>query len=173
MSMWIDEGRFITALQAALATFPHPFGAVTGPGRSGAVAASYASYLTGRPFVPFGQPFPGPVLVIDTATMSGQTLRKAVRKVEKTGSIAYGLAVYASPVDRYHFWYERPFDGLVDKPVGLVSPPRSDWSPVATYYWWKWLPWTGPMPKPNDGCSRVLWTLWIVISLAIALVILT
>lgn len=164
--MWIDEGRFITALQAALATFQHPFGAVTGPGRSGAVAAAYASYLTGRPFVPFGQPFPGPILVIDTATMSGQTLRKAVRKVEKTGSIAYGLAVFASPVDRYHFWYEKPFAGPVDNSVPF-DLPRSDWSPVATYFWWKWLPWSGPMPKPNDRTSCLIWILWILISLIV------
>jgi hypothetical protein len=168
MTQWIDEGRFITALQAALATFQHPFGAVTGPGRSGAIAAAYASYLTGRPFVPFGQPFPGPILVIDTATMSGRTLRKAVRKVEKTGSIAYGLQVYASPVDRYHFWYERPFVSPVDNSVDLAFPyPRYDWSPMATFFWWKWFPWSGPMPKPNGCASCAVWILWILIALAL------
>lgn len=165
MSIWIDEGRFITALQAALATFPHPFGAVTGPGRSGAVAAAYASYLTGRPFVPFGQPHPGPILVIDTATMTGRTIRKAARKIEKLGSVVYTLQVFASPVDRYHFWYEKPFVQPVDNSVVIFDTPRFDWSPSASYLWWKWFPWSGPMPKANGCGTCMVWIIFGIIAI--------
>jgi hypothetical protein len=159
VSIWIDEGRFITALQAALATFQHPFGAVTGPGRSGAIAASYASYLTGRPFVPFGQPFPGPILVIDTATKSGRTLRKAVRKVEKTGSIAYGLQVYASPVDRYHFWYERPVVGPVGNLVQIGG-----WSLAEWWVWQALNPWSNSPPPSQNPMGCAVWAITFLIA---------
>lgn len=103
--MWIEEAEFAERLRKAVSGFT--FDAVTGPGRSGAVAAVYASYASHRPFVPFGQPYPGVVLVIDTVCRSGKTLRKAVRRLERLGIETISLSVYGSPPERHHFWYER------------------------------------------------------------------
>lgn len=80
---------------------------VTGPGRSGAVAAVYASYRLGIPFIPYGEmDLPDklkPILIIDTALKSGRTLRKAMKKY----STNLGIAVYNEITDgRVHFWYE-------------------------------------------------------------------
>lgn len=80
--------------------------AVTGPGRSGAVAAVYASYILGVPFIPYGQVFPGHILVIDTVAQSGKTLRKAVAKLKKTHASVTALSVYKQQ-ERLHFWYEQ------------------------------------------------------------------
>src|ERR1700724_3312508 len=64
-------------------------GAVTGPGRSGAVAAVYASHMLGVPFIPYGMRCPEhfQLLIVDTARESGRTLRKAAKRYE-----------YANPV---------------------------------------------------------------------------
>jgi hypothetical protein len=81
-------------------------GSVTGPGRSGAVAAVYASHILGVPFIPYGQPAPislGRILVIDTAIESGTTLRKAGRRYAEGNPIM--LACYHEP-PRVRFWYE-------------------------------------------------------------------
>jgi hypothetical protein len=84
---------------------------VTGPGRSGAVAAVYASHILRIPFVPF-VPFGTPascwtprhaLLIIDTATESGKTLRKAARKY--AGCCPLVAAVFHEP-PRVAFWYE-------------------------------------------------------------------
>lgn len=80
---------------------------VTGPGRSGAVAAVYASHILSIPFVPFGQ-MPKDLdraLVIDTAIESGATMRKAVRKYTNYAPIP--VAIYQEP-PRVTFWYEAP-----------------------------------------------------------------
>ncbi len=77
---------------------------VTGPGRSGAVAAVYASHILRIPFIPFGSRAPsGKLLIIDTATESGKTLRKAARKYFNNETII--LSVYNEP-PRVAFWYE-------------------------------------------------------------------
>ena len=55
-------------------------GAVTGPGRSGAIAAVYASHMLGVPFIPHGAPAPtelGRLLIVDTAMETGKTIRKS------------------------------------------------------------------------------------------------
>lgn len=79
--------------------------AVTGPGRSGAVAAVYASHILGIPFIPYRNPVPkkfdGKMLVIDTATWTGSTIRKAGRRYPG----AQILVVYNEP-PMVRFWYE-------------------------------------------------------------------
>lgn len=78
------------------------FGCVTGPGRSGAIAAVYASHYLGIPYIPLcGTGFKQPVLVIDTAKDSGKTLRKAKKKV----GAQIGFALFNEP-PRVKFWYE-------------------------------------------------------------------
>jgi hypothetical protein len=79
---------------------------VTGPGRSGAVAAVYASHILRIPFVPQGAMPPESclrLLVIDTATESGATLRKMTRKYARFSPIVE--AVFHEP-PRVAFWYE-------------------------------------------------------------------
>jgi adenine/guanine phosphoribosyltransferase-like PRPP-binding protein len=81
-------------------------GSVTGPGRSGAIAAVYASHILGVPFIPFGQKAPlhlGRLLIIDTARESGATLRKAERKY--SGCTPLVLVAFEEP-PRVVFWYE-------------------------------------------------------------------
>ena len=83
-------------------------GAVTGPGRSGAIAAVYASHILGIPFIPYGQKHPmhlGRLLIIDTARESGATLRKAERRYD--GCTPLVIACYEEP-PRVIFWYEAP-----------------------------------------------------------------
>lgn len=81
-------------------------GSVTGPGRSGAVAAVYASHILGIPFIPFGSPCPsdlGDLLIVDTATESGKTLRKAAKRYAQNNPTV--IAFYHEP-PRVAFWYE-------------------------------------------------------------------
>ena len=81
------------------------FAAVTGPGRSGAVAAVYASHILGIPFIPYRarvpSKFEGKMLVIDTARWTGATIRKAARLYPG----ARILTVYNEP-PMVRFWYE-------------------------------------------------------------------
>lgn len=106
--MTISEKEFHHKIRSKLnLTYPHTkFKSVTGPGRSGAIASAYASHILGVPWFPHHGSKPPdelrPILVIDTATQSGRTLRRAMRDVE-TG---YGIAVYVEP-PRVRFWYER------------------------------------------------------------------
>jgi adenine/guanine phosphoribosyltransferase-like PRPP-binding protein len=117
----IAEPEFAAALRAALerAIVAGTARSVTGPGRSGAIAAVYASHMLGIPFLPFGQEGPAPVLVIDTAAKTGRTLRRAVRRYERMGLPAAALAVFdESPGEagdrgcRVRFWYEVPEERL-------------------------------------------------------------
>lgn len=83
-------------------------GAVTGPGRSGAVAAVYVSHLLGVPFIPYGQQAPaalGRLLIADTARQTGATLRKAMRRYSASDPLE--LVVFEEP-PRVAFWYEAP-----------------------------------------------------------------
>lgn len=80
-------------------------GAVTGPGRSGAIAAVYASYFLEIPFIPYGQKCPDtltPLLIVDTTRKTGKTLRRAEKKYPGSTSI---YAFDEPP--RVHFWYEK------------------------------------------------------------------
>lgn len=103
----VKEHEFVAHLRLALAQslLAGTARSVTGPGRSGAIAAVYASHMLGIPFLPFGQPGPSPILVIDTAQRTGATLRKAVRRYEELGMVAASLAVLEEP-PRVRFWYE-------------------------------------------------------------------
>lgn len=80
---------------------------VTGPGRSGAVAAVYASHILHIPFVPYGQEAGrlGRVLIVDTAMESGATMRKAVRRYQAHDPLEC-VAFHEPP--RVAFWYEAP-----------------------------------------------------------------
>ena len=81
---------------------------VTGPGRSGAVAAVYTSHMLRIPFIPYGNKAPtglGKLLIIDTARESGATLRKAVSRYEKLGHDVVSAVCFEEP-PRVAFWYE-------------------------------------------------------------------
>lgn len=105
----VSEEEFREKLQAAMdAADLSEVGSVAGPGRSGAVAAVYASHLLGVPFIPFGSPIPlhlGRLLIVDTARESGRTLRKAERRYVAARPIV--LVAFEEP-PRVKFWYEAP-----------------------------------------------------------------
>ena len=102
----ITEMEFAVAIRVVLAPIGvTQFGAVTGPGRSGAIASVYASHILGVPFLPYGQKCPAhlrPLLIVDTARSTGSTLRKAARKY---GHDVVVVAVFDEP-PRVKFWYE-------------------------------------------------------------------
>lgn len=110
----ISEAEFKERIEGMLlgddgsvATIFEDIGCVTGPGRSGAIASVYASHILGVPFVPFKtMNIPshlGRLLIIDTATESGSTLRKAERVYRQFNPIV--RACYHEP-PRVAFWYE-------------------------------------------------------------------
>jgi hypothetical protein len=103
----ISEAEFQARMRELLADPAlDEVGCATGPGRSGAVAAVYASHVLGVPFIPYGQKAPthlGRLLIIDTARESGATLRKAERKY--LGYTPLVLVAYEEP-PRVVFWYE-------------------------------------------------------------------
>lgn len=106
----ISEEEFSTALRRMLLAHPaaSDWGSVTGPGRSGAVAAVYASHIMHIPFIPYGSDAPlhlGPLLIVDTAQQTGRTMRKAVRRYEDAKP--YTVVVFDEP-PRVAFWYEAP-----------------------------------------------------------------
>lgn len=105
----ISEQEFVEELWKKLYWTPACLAnSVTGPGRSGAIAAVYTSHILGIPFLPYGS-IPKselyPILLIDTATESGKTLRKIRRKYWMVPY--YSMAIYAEP-PRVAFWYEAP-----------------------------------------------------------------
>ena len=80
---------------------------VTGAGRSGAIAAVYASHILGIPFIPYKCKCPDklrPILIIDTAKQSGKTLRKAEKLYIREGDVIVKWAFNEPP--RVKFWYE-------------------------------------------------------------------
>lgn len=90
-----------------VATAVADVGCVTGPGRSGAVAAVYASHILGVPFIPYKtENVPthlGKLLIIDTAMESGATMRKTERFYEGVPKISR-VCFHEPP--RVAFWYE-------------------------------------------------------------------
>lgn len=101
----VSESEFAERLRLSVSSVRGVVRSVIGPGRSGAVAAVYASHELGVPWLPQGAPIPPklrPTLVIDTARASGATLRKMARRI---GDDAIVLAVYEEP-PRVAFWYE-------------------------------------------------------------------
>ena len=102
----VSEAEFNSRIRLLLSAVNDNVGAVTGPGRSGAVAAVYASHLLGVPFIPFGQKHPshlGRLLIVDTARQSGATMRKAERRYACETPLS--LVCYEEP-PRVAFWYE-------------------------------------------------------------------
>ena len=100
----ITEEQFKASMQESIRDLKGRVLFVTGPGRSGAIAAVYASYYLGASFVPFGQPVPnkGTILIIDTIEQSGKTLRKANKKYPD----AIVMSVRGKKPTREHFWFE-------------------------------------------------------------------
>lgn len=108
MSRVISEYDFSRAMWSAVADDCAIYGCVTGPGRSGAVAAVYVSHLLRIPFIPYGSKAPPnlwPVLIVDTARESGATLRKAARRYRYADP---GVRVAFEEPPRVSFWYEAP-----------------------------------------------------------------
>lgn len=80
--------------------------AVTGPGRSGAIASVYVSHFLQIPFIPFGVSLPENkqhLMIVDTAMNSGRTIRRALKKYEKHRPTPRWF--YKEP-PRVRFWYE-------------------------------------------------------------------
>lgn len=101
----ITEKEFNRQIKSKLTNLGE-VGCVTGPGRSGAVAAVYASHILRVPFIPYGSQAPtnpGTLLIIDTAVKSGKTLRKAAKKYRDNKSVV--IYIYKEP-PRVAFWYE-------------------------------------------------------------------
>lgn len=111
--MWerVTEEQWRTAFYAALDEVKGvTYDFVTGPGRSGHVAAVYASHYLGIPFKPHkcgsykvGQR----VLIVDTVCYTGKTLTKAHHWYAKRGlqpTICY--AMDENKGHYYKMWYE-------------------------------------------------------------------
>jgi adenine/guanine phosphoribosyltransferase-like PRPP-binding protein len=111
--MWkrMSEGVWREAFYTALDDVKGiPFDFVTGPGRSGHLAAVYASHYLGLPFIPhktgnyFGHKR---VLVVDTVEYTGKTLRKAEKWYAKRGMDATScFAIKETKGHYYKMWYE-------------------------------------------------------------------
>lgn len=107
----VSEPEFNERFKGVLSDIPvSEVAAVTGPGRSGAVAAVYASHMLGVPYIPYGAKCPivagkRRLLIVDTARQSGRTLRKAERKYEKAEPF---VRVAFEEPPRVCFWYESP-----------------------------------------------------------------
>lgn len=80
-----------------------PFSFVTGPGRSGAVAAVYASHYLGIPYIPPKFRRSPTALVVDTARLTGGTIRKCA---SWHGTEHMIWAFDESPGRYFKFWYE-------------------------------------------------------------------
>lgn len=101
--MKVHEKEFHLRIQS-LKLLRGKFKTVTGPGRSGAIAAVYASYYLHIPFIPLDNILEKhkPILVIDTAQQTGKTLKKAL---SKAGKGATGITLFNEPPS-LKFWYE-------------------------------------------------------------------
>lgn len=102
----VSEPEFAERLRLVLQNHRlEHIGAVTGPGRSGAVAAVYASHILGVPFIPYGMRCPDQfqLLIVDTARESGRTLRKAAKRYEYANPVV--VVAFEEP-PRVAFWYE-------------------------------------------------------------------
>lgn len=108
-SVMVGEREFASLLADALKDVTPP-AFIVGPGRSGAIAAVYASYHLHRPFVPYGHKGAeagARVLVIDTVSMSGKTMRKAKSRYERLGYVVDAVTVVPQNQKRHHFWFEQ------------------------------------------------------------------
>lgn len=107
---WVEEAEFAARMARGLRDIPVKPDFVTGPGRSGAVAAVYASYVLGVPFVPWKAApdmMARRVLVVDTASMSGATIRKAMSFYSRLYDHSDSFVAFDEREKRHHFWFER------------------------------------------------------------------
>jgi hypothetical protein len=105
----VGEAEFRAKVRALPKEMAAQYDCVTGPGRSGAVAAVYVSHWLGLPFLPWGSKVPVSlprVLVVDTATWTGATIRKAMRKYG-AGCVVFYVE---GPGAMVRFWYEKRAD---------------------------------------------------------------
>jgi hypothetical protein len=99
----VTESDFKERLIECLEPYRFKVESVTGPGRSGAIASVYASHFLRIPYIPYGIPTDlRPLLIVDTAILTGRTLRKAMKKY---GPGVVPIALYKEP-PRVVFWYE-------------------------------------------------------------------
>lgn len=107
--VYISESKFKSDLKLKLKNFDATgLNFVTGPGRSGAIASVYVSHMTSLSFVPYktgGNFLYDKFLIVDTAAMSGRTIRQA-NNFYKGSKM---LVVYNDPEIRHVFWYERDY----------------------------------------------------------------
>lgn len=104
----ISEPEFRMKILTRLGDRFQGCGCVTGPGRSGAIAAVYASHILRIPFIPYKQVPPetlGKLLIIDTAMETGATIRKAEAWYRNKGVNTQLEVLYHEP-PRVVFWYE-------------------------------------------------------------------
>lgn len=104
---FVEEIDFRLTLQVTLGCIPRDrYSFVTGPGRSGAVAAVYASHLLGIPYLPHKvrKITDGSILVVDTAVASGNTIRKCAKWY---GGADYRYMYDQTKCGRVKFWYEK------------------------------------------------------------------
>lgn len=104
----ISEQQFYDALTLKLSSITNltDYKCVIGKGRSGAIASVYTSHLLGIPFLPYGEFIPEklrPVLIVDTASLSGDTIRRTLADYHYANPLS--IAVYKEP-PRVRFWYE-------------------------------------------------------------------
>ena len=97
----VQPHEFEKAMCDALSAKFGKYDYVTGPGRSGAIAAVYASHFLGIPFVPYKCKPEGDPLIVDTAINSGRTIRKASKCYNGAD---FSFAFHQPP--RVKFWYE-------------------------------------------------------------------
>lgn len=81
---WVDisEYEFRIALEINLSLIElNNFKYVTGPGRSGAISAVYASHILRVPYIPYKSKSVkiGSILIVDTVTHTGKTMEKAIK----------------------------------------------------------------------------------------------
>lgn len=111
------EPEFKEAITQALEPYRNQgYNFVTGPGRSGAIAAVYASYILKIPFVPHKANKRGfwvgnmpvtKILVVDTAEYTGYTIRKAVSYYRRLGNVCDSVTVFKEEKHNFsYFWYE-------------------------------------------------------------------
>ena len=100
----VEPDEFLERLKTTLGPLRGKYASVCGPGRSGQVAAVYASHYLGIPWIPVHLAHKSklrPVLVIDTASESGATSHKAARRAGGCDSVF----IFNEP-PRVKFWYE-------------------------------------------------------------------
>lgn len=119
MARIVSEEEFVEVLSLKLKELKFKPKAVTGPGRSGAIASAYASHMLGVPFLAFAtfctHPL-RPLLVVDTARKSGRTIKQALALYH----YAKPSAIWAfDEPPRVIFWYEAKARNTIEAPDRL------------------------------------------------------